>query len=176
MLTFATQPGGWWPIGQKKKKKKKKICKTSYVKKWEVFYCMPMEVKEDAQEQSVMVAGLPGWRFLWQLSQIWHILKWVAVKKITGHFSLKCQQEILLPTEFKICRIWESWHKKANLATLDGSLKQKWNSLEDYLKIDYGILGYPPTPLRVLLWYLRLRPHDRTLFGVTSEAEKRRAK
>ena len=42
---------------------------------------MPMEVKEDAQEQSVTVAGLPGWRFLWQLSQIWHILKWLAVKK-----------------------------------------------------------------------------------------------
>ena len=72
-----------------------------------------------------------------------------------------CQQEK------QKCQIWET------LATLDGSLKQKLNS---YLKIAYGILGYPPTSLRVLLWYLRLRPHDRTLFGVTSEAEKRRAK
>ena len=69
---------------KKKKKKKKKMCKTSYVKKWEVFYCMPMEVKEDAQEQSVTVAGLPGWHFLCQLSQIWHILKWLAVKKSLG--------------------------------------------------------------------------------------------
>ena len=63
VLTLATQPGGWWPIPPPPPKKKKKMCKTSCVKKWEVFYCMPMEVKEDAQEQSVTVAGLPGWRF-----------------------------------------------------------------------------------------------------------------
>ena len=100
--------------------------------------------------------------------------KVVGSKKITWHFSRKCQQEILLPTKY--AKFEKVGIKKANLATLDGSLKQKWNSVEDYLKIAYGILGYPPTPLRVLLWYLRLHPHDRTLFGVMSEAEKRRAK
>ena len=57
--------------------------------------------------------------FLCQLSQIWHIVKWLAVKKITcWHFSLKCQQEIVIANQFKICQIWESWHKIANLATL----------------------------------------------------------
>ena len=159
-----------WP------KKKKKMCKTSYVKKWEVFYCIPMEVKEDAREQNVTVAGLPGWRFLCQLSQIWHILKWLAVKKSLGISAYSANKRFYCQPNSKYAKFEKVGIKKANLATLDGSLKQKWNSLEDYLKIAYGILGYPPTPLRVLLWYLRLRPHNRTLFSVTSEAEKRRAK
>ena len=49
--------------------------------------------------------------------------KVVGSKKITWHFSLKCQQGIFIANQFKICQTWESWHKNANLATLVQTLK-----------------------------------------------------
>ena len=52
------------------------------------------------------MTGLPGWRFLCQLSQIWHILNWLAIKISCWHFRLKCQQVIffLLPTTLQYAK------------------------------------------------------------------------
>ena len=96
---------------KKKKKKKKKKCKTSYVKKWEVFYCMPMEVKEDAQEQSVTVAGLPGWRFFMATFSNLAYFKVVGSKKNHLSFQPKVPTRDFIANQ--ICQIWESWHKKS---------------------------------------------------------------
>ena len=64
--------------------------------------------------------------FLCQLSQIWHILNWLAIKISCWHFRLKCKRVIffffliifLLPTTFQFAKfekvgikmpIWQPW-------------------------------------------------------------------
>ena len=70
--------------GKKKKKKKKYIIIFFIFRKFCSYFSFY------ARDKLGVLSGLPSWPFLCQLSQIWHIVKWLAVKKITCWlFSLK---------------------------------------------------------------------------------------
>ena len=65
------------------------------------------------QSQFLSSSRVARLAFSCQLSQIWRLLNWLAIKISCWHFRMKCQQVICFTANhFTICQFWESWHKK----------------------------------------------------------------